>query len=103
MHVCIFMSSVLILGLSQICFQEFPKFFSYYGLQCSHYAYIMLLGYQHFLQSSWNILISECFIRVFSLQSDCSIREYQSKELCTMYLSALLQFAVSTDYFIREY
>ena len=32
------------------------------------------------------------------MQSDCSIREYWSNELCTMHImSALLQFTISTD------
>ena len=35
--------------------------------------------------------------------NDCSIREYQSKELCTMNLSVLLQYSVSTNCSIREY
>ena len=44
----------------------------------------------------------EHFNQCFTI-NDCSIREYRSKELCTMHLSALLQFAVSTDCSIREY
>ena len=35
--------------------------------------------------------------------NDCSIREYQSKELCTKHLSVLLQYSASTDSSIREY
>ena len=58
--------------------------FIYYD-QCSYYACVMLLGQEHFLQSSRSILISECSI--ISLQSDCSIREYQFKELYTMNMS----------------
>ena len=53
---------------SKICpkyLQEFPKIFTYYALQCSplclHYAPRLAT----FLHLSWNILTSECSIRVF--------------------------------------
>jgi len=38
-----------------------------------------------------------------SLQGDCSMREYQFKELCAMHSSAFLQFEHFADCSIREY
>ena len=38
-----------------------------------------------------------------SLQSDCSTREYQSKKLCTLHWSALLQFPFTIDYSIDPF
>jgi len=103
---------VRLLGLSQICskicpkcFQEFPKNFTCYASQCSCYACIMLLSCQQFLALSWKIQSTDCSIRVFhfSLQGDCTIREYRSKELCAMHLSTYFQFEHFTDCSIRQY
>ena len=64
--------------------------FLYYALQCSHYALIFLQ------QLSWNILISECSIRVFNykardaVSTDCSIRECRST-----FMELKFQFEIS--------
>ena len=62
-------SIIIDLGLSQICSKILSK---------------MLSG------------ISQKIFTYYALQSDCSIREYRSKELYTMHLSALVQFPLTT-------
>ena len=98
-------------GLSQICSNFFPKCFQELLKHFTHYVtsvFLLCLHYVPKLATFVTIvmehLISECSIRVFQYNNDCSIREYQSsKELCTMHLCALLQFTVPTDCFIVEY
>ena len=51
------------------CFQEFPKIFTYYALQCFHHTCILLLSLQHFLQLSWNIYT----VNVLLLTCNCKI------------------------------
>ena len=58
------------------CSQEFP---AYYASQCFHYVCIVLLSCQQSL----------------ALQGDCSIREYQSKKLCSMHLNAFCSLSIS--------
>ena len=80
----------------------FPKCFLEFHLLCSsvfptfHYACSMLLGYQHFLQPSWNILNGECSIRVF---------HYKGTVLLESISMSVLEYsiAVSTECFIKEY
>ena len=69
--------------------QNFYMFSSSVFPLCLHYAPSLEI----FLTTILEHLISECFIRLF-YHKVTSIREYRSKELCTMQVSDLLQFAL---------